>query len=585
MSVYPSERVSIFCVDVRGTAGERSMIKRMLAILAMLCACLGSARAQNQPEVFVPLEHTRSVDSVAFSPDGRTLAASAYGVRLWDVASGRVLQTLGGTSDVAFSLDGRTLASAAGEEDVILWDVANGRELRTLSARYVRLRRVLSVAFSPDGRTLATGDHEMVRLWDVASGRDLRFISTPGDYHSWASVTFSPDGHILASGIGDNIYDTIRLWDVASGRERTLSGYSHGVNSVAFSPDGRILASGCRDKTVKLWDVASGRELRTLSGHSSSVNSVAFSPDGRILASGSQDNTVKLWDVASGRELRTLSEIKAEQDKWNSEYGHSSSVNSVAFSPDGRWLASGSDHGGVTIWDPSSGSKKVSFIAFNDGSYLAITAEGYFDAPSAAAEENLNVSVGGRVFPIGAFREKFYRPDLVKLALAGESLTRFGSIDSVKLAPIVELVDLPSSTSEPKLTINLRLTDGGGGIGRVLLFQNGTAVQDSVPPVSPSPPGASITRSYTVTLVDGPNVLQVEAYNAANSMHSSSAIATITAILPPANRASLHAVVVGIQEFKNPNFNLTYPVADAQLFADTLSRYSAKLFQNIDIIS
>jgi hypothetical protein len=189
------------------------------------------------------------------------------------------------------------------------------------------------------------------------------------------------------------------------------------------------------------------------------------------------------------------------------------------------------------------------------------------------------------VFPIAAYRDMFYRPDLVRLGLSGNSLTKLGfaGIDSVKVAPVVELVGLPSSTSEPKLTTKVELTDGGGGIGRVVLFHNGTAVQDIANAGSPSQPGVSITHTFTVDLVEGPNVLQVEAYNAANSMRSDSVIATVAANLPPKNRSSLHAVVVGIQEFKNPNFNLTYPVRDAQLFADTLSKYSEKLFQNIDI--
>jgi WD40 repeat protein len=523
--------------------------------------------------------HSESVYSVAFSPDG-ILASVGHGdaIKLWDVARGRVLRTVSGHSGVvrvvAFSPDGRILASLPeetggrgdiGSDRIKLWDVASGGELRTLSGHS---RAVYSVAFSADGRILASGSRDTtLKLWDVASGSELRTLS--GHSSPVDSVAFSPDGRTVASGSYDK---TVKLWDVASGHAlRTLSAQSYGVSSVAFSPDGRILASGEFGGAINFWDVATGRELRTLSGHSVSVNSVAFSPDGLTLASGSRDTTLKLWEVASGRELGTLS-------------GHSSSVDSVGFSADGRWLASGSQDGTIRIWDASSGNAKVSLAAFEDGSFLAITPEGYYDASSAKAEEDINVRIGDRVFPIAAYREKFYRPDLVKLSLAGNSLRDLGfaGIDSVKLSPIVELVDLPSSTSEPKLTINLRFSDGGGGIGRVVLFRNGTAVQDITMSSSPQP-GASTTRSFTVDLVDGANVLQAEAYNAANTMRSDSAIARIAANLPPTNRSSLHAVVVGIQEFKNPNFNLKYPAVDAQLFADTLSKYSGKLFESVDI--
>jgi WD40 repeat protein len=286
--------------------------------------------------------HPRAVASVAFSPDGRTLASGSWDhtIKLWDVASGSELRTFAGHTDqvssVAFSPDGRILTSGSKDKTIKLWDVASGRELRTLAGH---TDEVYSVAFSADGRALASGSKDKtIKLWDVASGGELRTLASHTD--EVYSVAFSTDGRTLASGSGDN---TIKLWDVDSGRElRTLAGHhTNGVNSIAFSPDGRTLASGGvydEDGTIKLWDVASGRELRSYSQEQKYEISVAFSPDGRTLASGSLDHTIQLWDVASGRELRTLA-------------GHSSQVASVAFSPDGRTLASGKFDQTIQLWD------------------------------------------------------------------------------------------------------------------------------------------------------------------------------------------------------------------------------------------
>ena len=211
---------------------------------------------------------------------------------------------------------------------------------------------VLSVAYSPDGKTLASGAEDgTIKLWDVVTGQNIAILEghVSSIINDVSSIAYSPDGKTLASGAWDN---TIKLWNVATGRNvATLQGHTGWVTSIAYSPDGKTLASGSEEGAVKVWDVSKRKNIATPEGHKDAVLSIAYSPDGEILASGAGfiyqgqykgKGTIKLWDVWTGQNVDTLE---------GGEHQHTGRVTSIAYSPDGKTLASGSSDNTIKLWN------------------------------------------------------------------------------------------------------------------------------------------------------------------------------------------------------------------------------------------
>ncbi len=274
--------------------------------------------------------------------------------RLNHVSDQAVMTLPASVYDLALAPDGKRFISAGGNGRVKIWDAIDGTLMMTLRGHD---EIVGSVAFSPDGQRIASGDLKTIKIWDAQSGEEVMTLGgDAGQNETRKPVVFSPDSKRIASGGQDH---SVKIWDAANGKElMVLSGHKDRLECLAFTPDGQRIISGSWDKTLRVWDTSTGQQLKVLKGHEQGIRGVAISPDAKRVVSVSGDKTVKVWGLASGAELMTF-------------HGHNGEVLTVAFSPDGARIVTGDNRGAIKIWDAASGAELTTLLGHTERVYCA----------------------------------------------------------------------------------------------------------------------------------------------------------------------------------------------------------------------
>ncbi len=585
----------------------------------------GIAMELNQP--------AHVVTSAVFSPEGQYVLSGSVNetATLWDLRGKRMLK-LGKSGSIssgahrclpAISRDGRFALLRDGSFTLAgfskyafnLFDLSTGNRIRTFKEHS---GFVSSTAFSPDGRYILSGSYDKtIKLWDTNSGKEVRTFKGHSGFGAMpVFVDFSPDGRYAISGSWDK---KIRLWEVATGREIKIFGSS--ANTVVFSPGGNLILSGsvAGDNTLKLWDVTTGKEVRTFSGHSKWISSAAFSPDGKYVISGSGDATLKLWDVSTGKEIRTF---KGHMEGYTiTNWVTAPGVLSVDFSPNGRYVISAGD-ASIRLWDVVTGAELAMMLEFEDGEWLVITSEGYYNSSEKGAQY-LSVKVGETSYNVESFYDVFYRPDIVAAKLRGEDIKDLITItmkDAIKSPPpSIEFISSISDTDKPKVKVCYNAKSTGGGIGEIRLFHNGKLIESdgyykevaktsdkmqlaslasnkiyedmrSVTikgktepgPVTTKTKGEAFNDCKEIDAISGENEISITAFNKENTVQSYMQTVKFTSTIK-SEEPHLYILSIGIDQYKDSTINLKYAVKDSKDIEEKILKQAETLYnpQNI----
>jgi WD40 repeat protein/uncharacterized caspase-like protein len=599
---------------------------------------LGSNFSQGEQNEAPTNELSDSESAIAVAADGKLVVSGGEAggtLKIWDAKTGKKLKTLGGggreVRSVAFSPDGGTIAAADGSKNLVLWRLSDGRASRTAipaAAGRPFVDGAVGVTFSPDGHTaISVAHHARLVRWDVETGlaavnfppfdahytllkgasafsRDgkLMVFAPPSldsadfsariiDVASNAivqslareagdrtqSVAISTDGRTVATGSGRA---TFKLWEISTGKElasaENFDDNRSSIESLAFAQGSELLAIGRGDGTLELWDVVSHKPSRLKGSHGGAVTSLAYSNDGKILVSGSKDLTLKLWDVASGAELHTLK-------------GHEGEVTSLALSPDGKFVISGSDDETIRLWSVAAGDLLATLTMFDDGNWAVADPQGRFDTANLERMPYLHWVIPDdplTPLPLEIFMRVYYEPRLLSRILNGEVFNPVPPMAKLnRVQPEVRIIGIqavPGNDREVDVNVEAygasrRYQPGAKPVVTAVhdlrLLRNGQLVGYDDRRLAEAG-NTPFHRTHRVRLPAGSAAVSFSAY-AFNNDRVKSATAEFTYV-PVASvqvtRPNAYIITVGVSHNERHKLDLDYAANDARLLSESVVR-------------
>lgn len=516
-------------------------------------------------------------NKIVLAPDGIHAFRSDRGktVKRWDLLTGKVDQLYSGHEEavVSFTLNqaGDKLLTAGGDRTAKLWEVSTGKLLKTFKGHR---DLIYDVAFSHDQTRLLTACRDgWVFIWEVESGELVSRIHLDTDPKLFTPVyvaRFSPNDLYVFTGVSDGI---LKLWEIDTGREvRELIGHTDLITDIEFSLDERTVISTSRDHTIRYWDLLTGMQLKKLTNSSEAVYDATFDEGGQNMLTSGADRVLRLYS-AEGRLMRTFT-------------GHKSAITSVHFSPDKRFIISGSIDGVVKVWNLESGEEVLTYFTLDANDWLTTNTTGNFFGTDGASKQVFFVQ-GTQSFELDRFFKNYYNPNLLKEAFGdAKPAGRNDLLEQLKENPTPDVaIQTPENESmakQPEVDVLVKATNTGGGLKTLKLLQNGKVVEvkegDLLAKV---PEGKSLIQKFKVHLLPGRNTLEAIASNR-NDIESRPDAVDVLYNLEK-EETTCFVLSIGINHYENPALNLNYAQSDAKAFTDEVRKASAGLYDRMEV--